>query len=97
MLFNSLSFLIFFPVVVGIYFIIPRKVRWVWLLIASYYYYMSWNAKYALLLAASTGITWLSGLLIDRFNNGQPNSGRNQKLVVALSFLCNLAILFIFK
>ena len=43
MLFNSLSFLIFFPVVVGIYFIIPRKVRWVWLLIASYYYYMSWN------------------------------------------------------
>ena len=35
MLFNSLSFLIFFPVVVGIYFIIPRKVRWVWLLIAS--------------------------------------------------------------
>ena len=97
MLFNSLSFLIFFPVVVGIYFIIPRKVRWVWLLIASYYYYMSWNAKYALLLAASTGITWLSGLLIDRFNNDHPNSGRNKKLVVAASFLCNLAILFIFK
>ena len=66
MLFNSLSFLIFFPIVVGIYFLIPKKVRWVWLLAASYYYYMSWNAKYAALLALSTVITWLSGLLIER-------------------------------
>ena len=97
MLFNSLSFLIFFPIVVGIYFVIPRKIRWVWLLAASYYYYMSWNAKYALLMAASTGITWLSGLLIDRFNTGQPGGERAKKWIVALSFLCNLGILFVFK
>ncbi|MBQ6510265.1 MAG: MBOAT family protein [Flexilinea sp.] len=92
MLFNSLSFLIFFPIVVGIYFIIPKKVRWVWLLAASYYYYMSWNAKYAALLALSTVITWLSGLLIDRCEGERP-----KKWLIAFSFVSNLAILFIFK
>lgn len=96
MLFNSLSFLIFFPIVIGIYFIIPKKVRWVWLLAASYYYYMSWNAKYAALLALSTVITWLSGLLIDRCS-AHPNGERLKKWLIAFSFVSNLAILFIFK
>ncbi len=96
MLFNSLSFLIFFPIVVGIYFLIPKKVRWVWLLAASYYYYMSWNAKYAALLALSTLITWLSGLLIEKCG-GRPNGESLKKWLIAFSFLSNLAILFIFK
>ena len=96
MLFNSLSFLIFFPIVIGIYFIIPKKIRWVWLLAASYYYYMSWNAKYAGLLALSTVITWLSGLLIGGCN-GRSNGERLKKWLVAFSFVSNLGILFIFK
>ena len=66
MLFNSVNFLIFFPVVVLIYFLMPKKVKYVWLLAASYFFYMCWNAKYALLLLWSTAITYLSGLLIDR-------------------------------
>lgn len=100
MLFNSLHFLLFFPLVTGIYFLIPRKTRWIWLLAASYYYYMSWNAKYALLLAASTLITWLSGLLIDHCSRLPGDSNRNSRLkkwLVAFSFFANLAILFIFK
>ena len=96
MLFNSLHFLLFFPAVVGIYFIVPKKVRWVWLLIASYYYYMSWSVKYAGLLALSTAITWLSGILIDRFGS-LPDGERKKKWVIAFSFLTNIAILFIFK
>lgn len=96
MVFNSLHFLLFFPIVVGIYFIIPQKVRWVWLLAASYYYYMSWNAKYASLLALSTVITWLSGLLIDRCS-GKKNGEALIKGLIAFSFISNLGILFIFK
>lgn len=96
MLFNSLHFLLFFPIVIGIYFIIPQKVRWVWLLITSYYYYMAWNAKYAALLAASTLITWLSGLLIDRCDR-RPGGEKLKKWLIAFSFLTNLAILFVFK
>ena len=66
MLFNSFSFLIFFPIVVLVYYLIPKKVRYIWLLVASYYFYMSWNAIYAILIAVSTLVTWTSGILISR-------------------------------
>ena len=90
MLFNSIDFLLFFPIVTILYFLLPHRVRWVWLLCASYYFYMCWNAKYALLIALSTVITYFSGLLIEGL-------ARQKKLWVALSFLSNLAILFFFK
>ncbi len=88
MLFNSVDFLLFFPLVTAIYFLLPHRARWVWLLITSYYFYMCWNAKYALLIALSTLITYASGLLIH---------WRRKKLWVFLSFASNLAILFFFK
>lgn len=73
LLFNSVHFMIFFPVVLLIYFFIPKKIRYLWLLIASYYFYMSWNPKYALLIAFSTMITWLSGLLLgDKLSGATP-------------------------
>lgn len=99
MLFNSLEFLIFFPIVTLFYFVLPHKARWVWLLAASYYFYMCWDAKYALLLALSTAITYLSGLLIDRANRTSEGArrARLKKLWVALSFFSNLAILAFFK
>ncbi len=93
MLFNSVDFLLFFPLVTALYFLLPHGARWVWLLLASYYFYMCWNARYALLIALSTLITYASGLLIHR-------SGERQglkKLWVFLSFASNLAILFFFK
>lgn len=92
MLFNSLDFLIFFPIVVLIYFIIPRKIRYIWLLVASYYFYMCWNTKYALLIGISTLITYTSGLII-----GKCQKGWFKKLVVALSFVSNLGILVFYK
>jgi len=99
MLFNSVSFLIFFPAVSLMYFLLPHRFRRIWLLTASYYFYMSWNPKYALLIAASTVITYLSGLLITRSNQIADEKKRvfRRKLWVALSFLSNLAILFFFK
>lgn len=99
MLFNSIDFLIFFPIVVLIYFIIPSKIRWIWLLISSYYFYMSWNPKYVILLATTTIITYLSGLLIDKANkiNNEKKSIFFKKLWVSLSLLSNLGILFLFK
>ena len=92
MLFNSLEFLIFFPLVVLTYFVIPKKARYIWLLITSYYFYMGWNAKYALLIATSTIITYLSGIVIDRFKEKWI-----RKLTVAVSFISNLGILVFYK
>lgn len=99
MLFNSLNFLIFFPIVTLIYFVIPHKIRYIWLLVCSYYFYMCWNAAYALLLFVSTFITWLSGLAIGNIvKNEKDDANRQQsKGIVAISFILNLTILAFFK
>ncbi|MDR1564120.1 MAG: MBOAT family protein [Oscillospiraceae bacterium] len=90
--FNSIPFLIFFPIVTLIYFLMPHKFRWIWLLITSYFFYMCWNAKYAILMFFSTFTTYSSGLLI-----AKAKTTGAKKLWVALSFIINLAILAVFK
>lgn len=99
MLFNSLHFLVFFPVVVLIFLIIPGKFRSMWLLVSSYYFYMSWNPKYALLMALSTVSTYLTGLFLNKVSEKteEKNEIRYKKLCVAVSFFINLGILFFFK
>lgn len=93
MLFNSLEFLIFFPIVVLVYFCVPQKVRWLWLLAASYYFYMSWNPQYALLIAASTVATWLSALVMERVGGAR----KKRRWALWSCIIFNLAILFFFK
>lgn len=96
MLFNSFRFFIFFPIVTVIYFIVPKKVRYLWLLVASYYFYMSWNAKYAVLIAFSTAVTWLSGILLGKCSEAE-TAVKVKKWIVAVSFFVNLSILAFFK
>lgn len=92
MVFNSYSFLIFFPIVVLILFLFPRKLQHIWLLVASYYFYMNWDARYVLLLLFSTAVTYLSGIVMDRVRtDGQ------RKAAVAISFVLNIGVLFFFK
>ena len=88
MLFNSLSFLIFFPIVVLLYFVIPPKVRYIWLLLASYFFYMGWNAKYALLLLFSTVVTYGAGLLLYQWKD----KPKQKKAVVAAGLVVNFGI-----
>lgn len=100
MLFNSLNFIIFFPITLAIYYILPKKIRQYWLLIASYYFYMCWNAEYAVLLLFSTAVTYSSGLLIEGLKK-KTASGKNiilqKKLIVAISFMLNIGLLCYFK
>lgn len=95
MLFNSAQYLVFFPVVVLLYFAFPHKLRNGWLLLVSYFFYMQWNAKYAVLLFISTLITYISGLCIEKARNNQKLLGA--KLSVAASFILNIGILVFFK
>ena len=101
MLFNSMQFLIFLPIVLLVYYVIRwQNIKTLWLLAASYYFYMCWNAKYALLLLTSTVVTYISGLLIDRIGNSDRAIQKKiklKKIVVASSFGINLSILFYFK
>lgn len=100
MLFNSLEFLIFFPIVLVLYFIIPKKIRYLWLLVASYYFYMCWNAKYALLMLFSTACTYLGGLLIEFVKKRNWTDKKKtvvKKLGVGFVVVSNLAVLCYFK
>ena len=95
MLFNSINYLLFFVVVFVVHFALPHRFRYLFLLAASYFFYMCWNASYALLMVTSTLVTYLSGLLIQKYHDAE--NRRAMKLCVAVSFIVNLAILCFFK
>ena len=100
MLFNSFQFMIFFPIVIFIYFIIHKKIRYIWLLMSSYYFYMCWNAKYAVLLFFSTFITWISGILMDEVEKKKWELSRikqTKKWCLGGSIALNLSVLLFFK
>jgi alginate O-acetyltransferase complex protein AlgI len=92
MLFNSLEFIIFFPIVVTFYFLLNPKYRWILLLVASYYFYMCWNYKYIVLIMFSTVVDYIAGILMHRT---EKNTLR--KLLLAASLTTNLGLLFFFK
>ena len=92
MAFNSLSFLIFFPIAVVGYYLVPHKAKNLWLLVLSYYFYMNWNATYALLIFFSTLSTYLCAGWMGRLKS---DGGRKAALCVNIAV--NLSILFLFK
>ncbi len=92
MLFNSVEFLIFFPIVLAVYLILPKKVKYIWLLIASFYFYMSWNPKYVVLIVFSIAVTYVMGLLIEKAKKVS-----SKKWVLGLGIAANLGVLFLFK
>ena len=92
MAFNSLHFLIFFPVVILFYYVMPKKLRVFWLLAASYYFYMAWNPNYIILILISTVVTFTSGILLEKFEGEKARKG-----TVAVSFVINLGLLFFYK
>lgn len=93
MLFNSIDFLIFFPVISLIYFLVPSKMRYIWLLVVSYFFYMCWNPKYIILIVVSTVVTYLSAILIYKYFY----LNKKKKLILGINFICNIGILVFFK
>ena len=92
MLFNSLHFVLFFPVVLVVYFLLPARRRWVWLLVCSYYFYMAWKPAYVLVIWLLTGVDYVAGLAIAGARN--PTTRR---AFLGLSLTSNLTLLFAFK
>lgn len=92
MLFNSLKFLLFFPIVCALYWALPQRYRNGMLLIASYYFYMNWEPVYALLIFFSTVTTWGASLMIDN-----ESDNRRRKLWLGGCVAVNIGILFVFK
>lgn len=91
MLFNSISFLIFFPVVSLLYFALPHKYRWFLLLAASSYFYMAFIPVYVLVLLVTILIDYFAGIYIER------SDGKRKKTYLILSIISTALVLFIFK
>ena len=92
MLFNSNAFYVFLPIVFTVYWLIPAKYRWGVLFISSYYFYMSWNVKYVILILTTTLVSYGTALLMER-----TKSRRKKKLCMATALLISFGILFFFK
>lgn len=90
MLFNSLSYLLFFPITCILYWCISFRYRNTMLLIASYYFYMSWEPSYAILIMITSLSTWGCALMIDK-------KEEQKELIISLCIIINLLILFTFK
>lgn len=90
--FNSLEFLFFLPIVFGVYWILPHRWRNTFLLIASYYFYMSWNPWFGILLFGTTLVDWKCALEMEK-------SALQSKRRVWLMFslISNLGVLAAFK
>lgn len=93
MLFNSVQFLIFYPIVLIIYFILPSiKTRNILLLLSSYYFYSLYKFEYTLLIAFSTIVDYFAGLYMNRIEDK-----KKRQILLITSLSVNLGTLFFFK
>ena len=105
MSFCSIEFFIFLPIVSILYYVIPTNTRVnyrsIWLLITSYFFYMSWNPKYAVLILLSTVITYYCGIVIEKINYVNDNEKKERVIqknaCLIICIILNLSILLIFK
>lgn len=91
MLFNSIQFMFFFPIVTILYFLIPHKFRWILLLISSCIFYMAFIPLYILILAITIIIDYFAGIYIE------DSKDKTRKLFLIISIISTCLVLFIFK
>lgn len=93
MLFCSISFMLFFAVLLCVYWALPWRRARVWLLVAaSFYFYATWNKWLAIILCISTAVDYLLALGIER-----SMTLRRRKGLLSVSLLANLGLLCYFK
>lgn len=91
MLFNSLEFGIFFPIVAVGFFLLARRWRVQWLLAASCVFYMAFIPSYILILLVTILIDYFAGIYIEKVE------GHRKRIFLWVSVLSTCAVLFIFK
>src|ERR1044072_7512338 len=92
MLFNSLDFLLFFVPVLILFYLIPGRMRWMLLLLASYFFYAGWKVEYLLLILFSTTVDFVSTKQMHKTE--KPGLRR---MWLTFSLTSNLGILIFFK
>ena len=90
MVFTSLNFLLFFPVVIIIFYILPKKYRWKYLLVVSLFFYINIKPVFAILLVGVSLITYIFVLLIDK----EESDKKREYLLFTGIFLIILPLFF---
>ena len=93
MVFNSIEFLIFLPIVVLLFYLLPHKWRWLMLLAASCVFYMWFVPKYILILLVTIVIDYSAGILMERY----ADQHKLKKTFFVISIVSTLAVLLVFK
>ena len=91
MLFNSFEFLLFFPIMIIGFYVLPHKYRWLWLLLGSYFFYMVHEPELLILLLISTIVDYFCALRMVHVNQSM------KRLYLYTSIVVNIGILFVFK
>ena len=92
MIFNSIEFLMFYPLVLLLYFVLPKCCKWPLLLAASYFFYMIWNPPLIFLILFTTAVSYVSAIIIEKTENK-----RRKKFWLAMTLITSLGVLFFFK
>ena len=92
MTFNSWEFLLFYPIVLLLYFVLPKKAKWPMLLVASYFFYMCYQAELVFLIFGTTLVSWIMSNVIERTEK----SGY-KKLALTVTLITSLGVLFFYK
>ncbi len=93
MVFNSIEFVIFLPIVVLLFYLLPQKARWLMLLAASCVFYMWFVPKYILILLVTIIIDYSAGILMEK----HADEPKKKKTFLVISVVSTLLVLFIFK
>ena len=98
MVFNSIHFAIFLPIVFAIYWLLRRNLRLqnLFVVLASYVFYGWWDWHFLILIAFTSFCSWGSGLLIGK-SLAQPSIKGRSKFWLWLNIAINLGILGVFK
>lgn len=92
MLFNSLTYILFFAAVFLMYYLFPRRFQWLVLFVSSLVFYMVWSVKLTILLVLATASNFILSLFIEKISD----SKKRKSLLIA-SLIINFGVLFIFK
>lgn len=92
MTFNSWEFLLFYPIVALLYFVLPKKTKWIMLLIASYFFYMCYQPELVFLIAGTTLVSWVSAMVIE----GSDRRGV-KRLCLTVTLVVCFGVLFFYK
>ena len=90
--FNSWEFILFYPIVLLLYFVLPKKMRWPMLLVASYFFYMCYSPDLVFLIFGTTLISWVASRIIDK-----TEKKAIKRLAIVVTLIASLGVLFFYK